>query len=198
MEVEGRCVWEMRWKKKEEKFEVWEDSTDSCWLWRWGRKWQPQFCNHKTLHIAKNPKWTKNKIFLWAYKKESSLAEDMLILAQWGFCQISDAENYEAIKLCCFKSPMFLAICHGSQRKLIQLLNFFIQVKCIFLMHLREVHKSISFSSFSYIGRKVKKCTPHCRLWSKSGLLSVVGNRPQGQWTTSVWNSNAMVCPELD
>lgn len=38
---------------------------------------------------------------------------------------------------------MFVVICHGSQRKLIQLLNSFIQVNFIFLMHLREVHNPI-------------------------------------------------------
>lgn len=85
---------------------------------------------------------------------------------------------------------MFVAMCHGSQRKLIWPLISFIQVKCIFLMHLREVHKSISFLSFFYVERKVKKWTPPCRLWGKSGLFSVVGNRPQSQWTISVWNPN--------
>lgn len=63
---------------------------------------------------------------------------------------------------------MFVAMFHGSQRKLIRLLISFIQVKCIFLMHLREVHKSISFLSFFYMERKVKKWTPPCRLWGKS------------------------------
>lgn len=68
---------------------------------------------------------------------------------------------------------MFVAMCHGSQRKLIQLLISFIQVKCIFLMHLREVHKSISFSSFFYVERKWKnehhpvgyEVNPDCSLW---------------------------------
>lgn len=184
----------MRWKKKEQKFEVWEDSTDGCWLWRWGRKWQPQ--SYETLNVAKTAKWTKNQIFLWTYRKESSLAEDTLILAQGGLCQIS-TQNCETIKLCCPKSPCSWQRVMAAKGN-IRLLISFIQIKCIFLMHLREVHKSISFSSFFYVERKVKKWTPACRLWGKSGLLSVVGNRSQGQWTISVWNPNAVVCPELD
>ena len=96
IEVEGRWVREMRQKKKEEKFRVWEGFNPLLLALKMRKEMETSVPQVQRPQFCQQPKMSKRKkqpiphiIFTWASWKEYSPAEVTLILAQWDLCQTS-------------------------------------------------------------------------------------------------------------